>query len=1002
MQLSRMVHFVLTVALLAFLSLNVFAQNTDDLTKPYTVDENTVVLLHLDDNLTNESDSARDGTGYGNLMYLDNADLGTGGEFGKYLYLDNDARSDSSFIEIPDTSTLDLETTWTIEGWINIFSVGVSNEDWHTYPKLAVKGHNYWVGPMGDEGRRFFQTGYEKVANGWADVWTEQQSFQLNTWYHLASIRDDENDLFIVAVHDVDGNLVAFNHIVQADDPNERPRLNDDPLTIGFSYEWPDGSINGLVDEFRISNVVRQFPMPPIIKRVLNGVVAHLAPNEDLEVQAEVVSPSGSITDVNLYYSTGGDFTELPMTLQQGSIYSATIPGQPEGTEVRYYITAANSFGFMANSQNSTMSDTGAFYGVTYGMDNSLVLHMDFEQSLYDSSSLHHTVVDSYGTVIYSDVAKFGDYSLQCDTSYILKIEKPASYLSWEDATIDLWLNPDTIFPNEVIMAKWQEWPKDRNDWRFGYRLWWNFWDGRLTFEFFTNEKDWAQAFIDSTMQAGNWYHVIVKYSTQNGQAIMELYDADDNLIQESAVSFPGGLKLRAGEWTLGGDRYDFMQPWHYMGKLDNLKIYNYAANLPPAVRRFDEPATKQVLPNEATTITADIEYASSATLYYSLNNVDFTEVEMNYDGTMGFSAEVPGQSKGSVVSYYIMARNDAGKQVRLPGSGMNTIAYSEEKALTFSLDFEEGSGVPADKSDYGSEVTVIGNPTYVSDAASGSYALQYNDTSYLQVLPPAPFLVNDEITVEVSFKPLGQLPADGTDLIAKYPDPANTWRFGYRISFVADGKLRSEIHLVADDPLEADWEWKDLWLENDVRIEVDKWYHYVLDVGSDSAYVRLYDADMNLLDKASMAIPGQHIKQVGGVFTLGRSWWDPAPVFNGLFDDINIYNYSKIESETAIDDEPQNGVPVRYGLKQNYPNPFNPSTTIRFSIPVANKVELVVYNILGQKVKTLISENMTAGYHSVTWKGENEQGVQLPSGIYFYRIKAGDFSEVKKMMYIR
>gem|GEM_PF-5862886 len=1001
MRSLKMLHFSFIFALMILFFNSGMAQNVDDLTQPYTLDDHTVVLLHLNDDLTNVSDSTRDGTGFGNLMYLNNTDLGSSGEFGKYLYLDNDARSDSSFIEIPDTSGLDIDKTWTIEGWINVFSVGVSNEDWHTYPKLAVKGHNYWVGAMGDPGRRFFQTGYEKVENGWGDVWTDVQSFQLNTWYHLASIRDDADNLFMVAVHDVSGNLVAFNYIVQEDSPTERPRLNDDPLTIGFSYEWHDGSLNGLLDEFRISNVVRQFPMPPVIKKVLNGVIVHLTPNEDLEVQAEVVSPSGTLTDVNLFYSTGDEFTEVAMTHQQGSVYSATIPGQAEGVEVKYYITAQNSYGFIANSQKSTMSDSGAYYGITYGMEHSMVLAMDFEQSLYDSSALHHTVVDSYGTVKYSDVAKFGNYSLQCDSSYILKVEKPAAYLSSEDMTIDFWLNPDSIFPNEVIMAKWQEWPYDRNDWRFGYRLWWNFWDGRLTLEFFTNEKDWAQAYIDSTMEAHKWYHLIVKYSTENGQAILELYDADDNLIQETATSFPGGLKPRAGEWTLGGDRYDFMLPWHYIGKIDNLKLYNYAANLPPAVRKFTEPATKQVLPDQTVTISADIEHASKATLFYSTDGTNYNEHAMNYDGTMTFSTDIPGQTKGTVLYYYIEAKNDAGKTVMIPGSGANTLAYADQNTLTFSLDFEEGSGVPLDKSGYGSEVTVIGSPQYNADAASGSYSLQYNDTSYIQVLPPAPFLVNDQITVEVSFKALGQLPADGTDLIAKYPDPANTWRFGYRISFQPDGKIRNEIHLIANDPAEANWEWKDLWLVNDTRIEVDKWYHYVLDVGSDSAYVELYDADYNLLDKASMDINGQHINQVGGLFTLGRSWWEPAPVFNGLFDDIKIYNYSKKEVGTAIDDH-EDLVPIQYALKQNFPNPFNPSTEIRFSIPAANTVELQIYNILGQKVRTLLSKNLTAGYHKITWNGKSDQGLQLPSGIYFYRIKAGEFSAVKKMMFIR
>ena len=123
-------------------------------------------------------------------------------------------------------------------------------------------------------------------------------------------------------------------------------------------------------------------------------------------------------------------------------------------------------------------------------------------------------------------------------------------------------------------------------------------------------------------------------------------------------------------------------------------------------------------------------------------------------------------QVKEGSFLYYLMAENESGREVRVPGSGNNTLGFSEANDLTFSLDFEEGSGVPADNSGYGSEVTIINNPEYVTDAATGTYGFQYNDSSYLQVRPPAPFLVNGQATVEVSFKVL-TLP-DDTDLISK------------------------------------------------------------------------------------------------------------------------------------------------------------------------------------------------------------------------------------------
>ncbi len=103
-----------------------------------------------------------------------------------------------------------------------------------------------------------------------------------------------------------------------------------------------------------------------------------------------------------------------------------------------------------------------------------------------------------------------------------------------------------------------------------------------------------------------------------------------------------------------------------------------------------------------------------------------------------------------------------------------------------------------------------------------------------------------------------------------------------------------------------------------------------------------------------------------------------------------------KVDIITGIDYS-ENLLPEEYHLSQNYPNPFNPSTTINFSIPSAQLVVLKVYNILGQQVKTLINKEMQAGNFKVNFKADN-----LSSGIYFYKLQAGNFSQVKKMIFLR
>jgi len=96
------------------------------------------------------------------------------------------------------------------------------------------------------------------------------------------------------------------------------------------------------------------------------------------------------------------------------------------------------------------------------------------------------------------------------------------------------------------------------------------------------------------------------------------------------------------------------------------------------------------------------------------------------------------------------------------------------------------------------------------------------------------------------------------------------------------------------------------------------------------------------------------------------------------------------------------NALPTSFALAQNYPNPFNPSTEISYSLPVASQVELSVYNVLGQKVNTLVNSEMPAGDHTVTWDGRNSSGGSVSSGVYFYRIQANNYVETKKMMMLK
>jgi len=104
----------------------------------------------------------------------------------------------------------------------------------------------------------------------------------------------------------------------------------------------------------------------------------------------------------------------------------------------------------------------------------------------------------------------------------------------------------------------------------------------------------------------------------------------------------------------------------------------------------------------------------------------------------------------------------------------------------------------------------------------------------------------------------------------------------------------------------------------------------------------------------------------------------------------------------TAIDDDIDDILPLKYSLHQNYPYPFNPVTRIEYNLPLKSKVKLEVFNILGQRVDILVDREESAGRKTVFWDGKNNTDKPVATGLYFYRLTADDFTETKKMLLLK
>ncbi len=117
---------------------------------------------------------------------------------------------------------------------------------------------------------------------------------------------------------------------------------------------------------------------------------------------------------------------------------------------------------------------------------------------------------------------------------------------------------------------------------------------------------------------------------------------------------------------------------------------------------------------------------------------------------------------------------------------------------------------------------------------------------------------------------------------------------------------------------------------------------------------------------------------------------------------EVNFYSEIITASSQQNVEEELSAIPKEYFLDSAFPNPFNPSTTISYGIPKDSRVSIVIYNILGKKVRTLVNENQIAGFYKINWNGLDERNSFVSTGVYFAKIQAGNFSKTNKMTFLK
>ena len=167
--------------------------------------------------------------------------------------------------------------------------------------------------------------------------------------------------------------------------------------------------------------------------------------------------------------------------------------------------------------------------------------------------------------------------------------------------------------------------------------------------------------------------------------------------------------------------------------------------------------------------------------------------------------------------------------------------------------------------------------------------------------------------------------------------------------------------------------------------------------------YWACYDAGLRVFDLADPARPVE-----AGYHTYPGSAWSAQPHDDGLVYvadgtvGLQAYRVTIAPGETAVDHERLSGRPAAFHLAQNYPNPFNQSTVVRVDLDTRADMELAVFNMRGQQVATLARGPYPAGTHSFVWDGRGRRGLQLGSGVYACRLRAGGREQTRKLLLLR
>jgi hypothetical protein len=426
-------------------------------------------------------------------------------------------------------------------------------------------------------------------------------------------------------------------------------------------------------------------------------------------------------------------------------------------------------------------------------------------------------------------------------------------------------------------------------------------------------------------------------------------------------------------------------------------------ADPPPAIANFTRsigvPTSTQDV--EVSADFTDNGSVASGTVHYSVDEGSFQQVAMVHTaGTNTYTGTIPAQANGAFVRYFVSATDDLGGTSTSPGDtsrASGTIFwYDVRDSGTLSItDVQNTHGYALDASGYRNIVVTLAcsfrvmtdslhfpGDAYIQEAADRWSGIWLNDIAGAGAIAT----LGDEITsvtgtVQESFN------VTRIDLITDIQISAGTTT-PFDPVVVQTGQINSGgVDAEAYESVLVRVE--NVTVTNPFPDAPSNFGEFVVNDGT---------GDLRVDDLAAT-----FLGNLDTTFTLGATMDAIEAIHYFSFSHYKLLprDDNDIKNLVGIGDEKE-GIPAEFSLEQNFPNPFNPSTTIVFNIAEAGEYRLAIFNILGQKIRTLHNGQQTPGRHQITWDALDDFGKRVGSGIYFYRLTGEKVNLVKKMILLK